>query len=154
MFHETPTSMNLEHRLPDDDATRALGAALALRLRAGDTLCLSGGLGAGKTALARAIIQTRLGTAVDVPSPSYTLINVYDSDPAIWHADLYRLGDGEEVVELGLLDALGETLALIEWPDRLGDALPARRLDIAMDFEGQGRRATLRPVGSGWDAIA
>ncbi|MEM7506548.1 MAG: tRNA (adenosine(37)-N6)-threonylcarbamoyltransferase complex ATPase subunit type 1 TsaE [Pseudomonadota bacterium] len=145
--------MILEHHLLDEAATQRLGTAIAPVLAAGDTLCLNGGLGAGKTALARAIIQARLGQGVEVPSPSYTLINVYDGDPAIWHADLYRLSHGEEVAELGLLDALAGNLVLIEWPGRLGDTLPPRRLEIALEFEGEGRSATLTPIGAGWEKL-
>lgn len=113
--------------LPSEAATDALATRLAAVLRAGDTVLLSGGLGAGKTHLARALIRAYLGNPAEpVPSPTFTLVQTYDTgDVPIWHADLYRLGDPSEVDELGLDDALGEAICLIEWPDRLAPEWPA-----------------------------
>lgn len=136
--------------LVSEDATRRLGAALAPRLGAGDWVSLNGPLGAGKSTLARAVIRARLGAAVEVPSPTYTLVNVFAGDPDIWHADLYRLTDPAESEELGLLDDLAARIVLVEWADRLGGDAPARRLEIALDFAGRDHRiASLAPVG-GW----
>lgn len=130
--------------LPDDDATTRLGALLAELVVAGDTLLLSGPIGAGKTHLARALIQARLGRADDVPSPSFTLVQTYEGQGAdIWHADLYRLTHPDEVLELGLDDAFTTAVCLVEWPDRLGQHIPARALNISLAAEGDGRRATL-----------
>lgn len=113
--------------LPDPAATDALAARLAARLRPGDSVWLEGDLGAGKTHLARALIRSCLGAGgdrADIPSPTYTLVQTYDTPQGeIWHADLYRLSDPQEIVELGLLDALETAICLIEWPDR--GALPA-----------------------------
>ncbi|MEL6475761.1 MAG: tRNA (adenosine(37)-N6)-threonylcarbamoyltransferase complex ATPase subunit type 1 TsaE [Pseudomonadota bacterium] len=142
--------MTAKYSLPTEEETARLGATLAPRLGAGDCLCLSGPLGAGKTALARALIRARLGGAVEVPSPSYTLVNVYEGDVEIWHADLYRLSGPEEAEELGLFDAIEHSLVLIEWPERLGAELPARRLDVTLAISGAGRMARLSPVGQGW----
>lgn len=139
--------------LPDPAATDRLGAALALRLRPGDTVLLSGDLGAGKSHLARAIIQAMqapFGAAEDVPSPTYTLVQTYRAGAAeLVHADLYRLGDPSELVELGLDEALGRAICLVEWPDRL-EALPADALAVALSMAGEGRRARLS--GPGWGA--
>lgn len=132
---------------PDEAAMSALGERLAPRLRAGDILALSGPLGAGKSVLARAIIRARHGdSGLAVPSPSFTLVQIYEpaGGPAIWHADLLRLEDAGELVELGL-DAAEDAILLVEWPEHAGDALPGTRLDI--DFEtldGDVRRLTLR----------
>ncbi|MEM6971511.1 MAG: tRNA (adenosine(37)-N6)-threonylcarbamoyltransferase complex ATPase subunit type 1 TsaE [Pseudomonadota bacterium] len=144
--------------LVDEAATAALGAALGPALVAGDVVCLYGGLGAGKSALARAAIRARLrDPTAEVPSPTYTLINVYeprtDAPDAIWHADLYRLGDVEELAELGLDEAFGHAVCLIEWAGRLARGCPARRLDIALSIAGSGRRAEITAHGSGWAAV-
>lgn len=146
--------MTLSRHLPDEDATTALGRALAPLLRAGDCLCLYGGLGAGKTALSRATIRAKAGAEIDVPSPTYTLVNVYDVEPPIWHADLYRLSDTSEIEELGLLDSAHDSILLIEWPERLGSDLPERRLDIRLTMAGSGRNVILAPQGFGWPDFA
>lgn len=141
--------------LQDDDASNALGRSIAGHLHAGDCLLLEGPLGAGKTALARAIIQVLQvrSDVEEVPSPTYTLVQTYDGAACpIWHADLFRLSDPQEIHELGLLEAMDEAITLIEWPDRLGPYKPARHLHIALDVApGDTRHACLTAVGSGWD---
>lgn len=147
-------------RLADETATARLAAALARTLRPGDAVMLHGDLGAGKTAFARAAIAARLadlGRSEETPSPTYTLVQTYSAgDVEIWHADLYRLGDPGEVEELGLTDAFETAISFIEWPDRLGAALPRRRLDLTLAFAEAGdddaRAATLVATGGGWDA--
>ncbi|KGM89127.1 ATPase, YjeE family [Roseovarius mucosus DSM 17069] len=120
--------------LASPDATCALAHALAHRLRPGDTLLLSGGVGAGKTHFARCLIQSLLLAPEDVPSPTYTLVQTYQGQGAeIWHADLYRLGDTMELVELGLTEAFAEAICLIEWPDRLGDMTPPGALWLELE---------------------
>lgn len=127
--------------------TLALGARLAPLLRAGDVVVLSGGLGAGKTTLARGLIQSRLGN-IDVPSPTYTLVQAYDWGAVeLWHCDLYRLDRPEDAYELGLMDAMGEEIVMIEWADKLGPLCPEDALRIDLNFEGESRIAKL----SGWD---
>jgi tRNA threonylcarbamoyl adenosine modification protein YjeE len=149
--------LSLTLDLPDAAATDRLGRALATRLRAGDAVALSGPVGAGKTHLARAVIQAlRAGAGEapeDVPSPSYTLVQTYRAGGLeIWHADLYRLGEPGELDELGLGEALGGgALLMVEWPDRLGPELPARALTVTLAAEGQGRRARLTGPPP-WDA--
>ncbi len=134
--------------LPDPDATAALGAWLAPRLVPGDVLLLEGPIGSGKTHLARALIQTRLAAhdaVEDVPSPTFTLVQTYAAgDREIWHADLYRLTDGAEIVELGLETAFESAICLVEWPERLGAACPANALTLRFDTPagGQGRVVT------------
>jgi tRNA threonylcarbamoyladenosine biosynthesis protein TsaE len=130
--------------LPDEKATSDLGARLAGLLRAGDVVLLSGPIGSGKSTLARAVIRRRLGRAEDVPSPTFTLVQVYDADGVeIWHADLYRLTHPDEVAELGLDDAFQTAISLVEWPDRLGRHLPPDALWIGFATDGDGRRVTL-----------
>ena len=96
-------------------------------------ICISGPLGAGKSELCRAIIRARIRNRhLEVPSPSYTLVNVYDHAAGeIWHADLYRIGDVSEIQEIGLEDAIEDAIVLVEWPERWLDA-PQRRLDMSL----------------------
>jgi tRNA threonylcarbamoyladenosine biosynthesis protein TsaE len=147
--------------LDSDDATAALAAALAPVLRAGDTLLLDGPVGAGKTAFARALIQARMaatGPVEDVPSPSFALVQVYDlPDLTIWHVDLYRLDGVADTVELGLDEAFETALCLVEWPERLGGALPpgAARLTFAYGpDEGTRHLAVTLPPGDLHDRLA
>lgn len=121
--------------LPDQAATEALAGRLAAVLRPGDVVCLGGDLGAGKTTLARALIRALAGKVVEVPSPTFTLVQMYDlPDFTLWHFDLYRLSGPDEVVELGWDEARAEGVAIVEWPERLGRLLPADRLDIVLAY--------------------
>jgi len=115
------------------DETARFAASLAPGLRAGDVLLLEGQIGSGKTHFARALIQARLDAdgapLEDVPSPTFTLVQTYDTGRIeIWHADLYRLTHPDEVEELGLAEAFTEAICLVEWPDRLGDLAPSGAL--------------------------
>lgn len=153
---EKPTRRSVS--LVDEAATRRLGAAIAKQLRAGDLIALRGGLGAGKTALARAIIRARqesVGLAgEEVPSPTFTLVQVYAAaELTLWHFDLYRLERAEEVYELGIEDALAGGVTLIEWPERIEDLLPDDRLDVDIDFgEDAGGRMVALTLGGDWTA--
>lgn len=130
--------------LPDAEATEALGRRLASLARPGDVILLDGPIGAGKSCLARAFIRARLGREEEVPSPTFTLVQVYeDKAGEIWHADLYRLTHTDEVWELGLDDAFTNAICLVEWPARLGPHVPPDALRIALQAEGEGRRALL-----------
>lgn len=145
----------LDWTMRSADATSAFGAALARCLGAGDLVTLAGPLGAGKSHLARAIVRTVLDSPqAEVPSPTYTLVNVYEhAGIPVWHADLYRLGDPDELAEIGLEDALSEAIVLVEWPQRWPD-LPVRRLDIALSVVSERtRRLTLVPSGPDWTPV-
>ena len=131
--------------LANETATAQLMADLALLVGPGDVITLSGDLGAGKTAAARAMIRYLAGDeALEVPSPTFTLAQSYDLPFPIVHADLYRINDASELEEIGLSPLPEGTLALIEWPERAPDALPADRIDIAFSHRptfGPGARA-------------
>lgn len=140
--------------LPDEDATRALAARLAAVARAGDVFALWGGLGAGKSAFARAFIRARGLAEAEVPSPTFTLVQTYGPAPPfageIFHFDLFRLDAAEDALELGFEEALISGISLIEWPDRLGPYLPAERLDLLFaDAEAPtARRLTITAHGN------
>jgi tRNA threonylcarbamoyladenosine biosynthesis protein TsaE len=139
--------------LADAAATAALGAAVAVHLRRGDLVVLHGDLGAGKTTLVRGML-TAMGHDGPVPSPTFTLVQEYAVAPApVFHFDLYRIAAAEEIAELGFEEALAEGIAVVEWPDMLGDAMPADRLEIALAFDeaGTSRIASLRGYGD-WGA--
>ena len=131
--------------LPDEAATIAFAEDVAAILDAGDVVALSGGLGAGKTTFARAVIRAACDDAgLEVPSPTFTLVQTYAAGRlTIGHFDLYRLGSAEELDEIGLGDAVTEGAVLIEWPERGDNRLPADRLEIRLDMAGDGRRARL-----------
>ena len=129
--------------LPDLDATARLGAAIAARLRTGDCVALWGDLGAGKTTLARAILHG-LGVTEDVPSPTFTIVQRYDTPGLIVnHYDLYRLKHSREMVELGLDEALEDGAVLVEWPERAPEALPIDALHIRLSLVDGVRTAKL-----------
>ena len=128
--------------LPDLAATASLGAAIAGRLAPGDAVLLKGDLGSGKTTLARAILAA-LGVRENVPSPTFTLVQAYETPRLmVSHYDLYRLKRDSELEELGLEDALEQGAALIEWPERAESRLPADALIARLDAD-QERRAVL-----------
>lgn len=138
--------------LPDLAAMRGLGASVAAQLKPGDVVALSGGLGAGKTTLARAIISA-LGYDDEVPSPTFTILETYDAPPLrlpIVHADFYRLEHPSEVAELGL-DEYREGAALIaEWPENAGGfAHEPACLSITLEIAGSGR-AAIAQGGPAW----
>jgi tRNA threonylcarbamoyladenosine biosynthesis protein TsaE len=129
--------------------TDRLGKALAPLLRPGDTLLFWGEIGAGKSALARSIIRALCGADTEVPSPTYTLVQTYPAPGGdIWHSDLYRLGDAEEALELGLTEAFDTAICLVEWPDRLGPDLPgdALQIHLAATPDGHSARLSLTPA--------
>lgn len=155
--------------LADADATGRLGAAVAPLLESGEAVLLYGPLGMGKSTLARGLIRALTRPDEDVPSPTFTLVQFYPSDPPVAHFDLYRLTRPEEAFEIGLDDALDEGCAVIEWPERLGDdldrALGPDRLEIHIneavakaasgraesDSDQPGRVATIFAAGA-WKA--
>lgn len=128
----------------------ALGQRIAARLRPGDVVALSGGLGTGKTTLSRAILAA-LGHQGDVPSPTFTIIETYDHlMPPVVHADFYRLEDPSEVEQLGLDDYREGAVLLAEWPDHAGGfAHEPQCLSIALEIVQQGRLAVVEH-GADW----
>lgn len=136
--------------LPDLDAMEAFGARIADKLRPGDVVALSGGLGAGKTTLARAIIAA-LGHEGEVPSPTFTIVEVYDNlrIPLV-HADFYRLDRPAEADELGLDDYRQGAALIAEWPEHVGGfTTEPGCLAIALEIAGDGRRAIVE-AGEAW----
>jgi tRNA threonylcarbamoyladenosine biosynthesis protein TsaE len=134
-----PTPTRLERRIVSEDpaTTSALGRALSVAARPGDVVCLWGDLGAGKTHLAKAF-GAGLGVTDTIVSPSFILMAEYTGRLPMFHLDLYRLADASDALAGGLIDdrqAAGVTL--VEWPDRLGPALPARRLDVVIEGSGE-----------------
>lgn len=138
--------------LPDLAAMEALGARIAAALQPGDVVALSGGLGAGKTTLARAIIAA-LGHDGEVPSPSFTIIETYDPPTVrlpLVHADFYRLARPEEAEELGLDDYREGAAMIAEWPDHAGGfAHEPACLSISLEIAGEGRKAVVE-AGADW----
>ncbi len=122
-----------------------MAAELADNLEVGNVLLLRGNLGAGKTVFARGLLRAMTGQPdLEVPSPTFTLVQTYDTARgSVWHFDLYRLKDSEEIYELGWEEALAGGIVLVEWPERLGSLKPARHLDIiisAVENEPQQRQ--------------
>jgi tRNA threonylcarbamoyladenosine biosynthesis protein TsaE len=139
--------------LPDEAATARLGEAIAQSLQPGEAVCLSGPLGAGKSTLARALVRALTTPDEDVPSPTFTLVQFYEGPRLkVAHFDLYRLSNPDEAYEIGLDEALDDGAAVIEWPERLADRLPADRLavEIALAEDDGGRRVRLTRHGA-WE---
>jgi len=136
--------------LPDLEATNSLAARIASLARPGDAILLEGPLGAGKSAFARAFLRAASGDpALEVPSPSYTLVQSYQTRHGpVHHFDLWRLDGPGAVEELGW-DELTQDIVLVEWPDRLGDLRPLEALDIVITpLADDARMARL----TGWEA--
>jgi len=134
--------------LPDEGTTERLGAALAAQLRAGDAVALFGTLGAGKTTFARGVLRG-LGFAGDVASPTFPIVQVYETQPPLWHVDLYRIEHEEELQELGLEEARLDAALLIEWPERLPRLWP-NMLRLNLDIRPDGARALTAEVPPAW----
>ncbi|HEY8573309.1 tRNA (adenosine(37)-N6)-threonylcarbamoyltransferase complex ATPase subunit type 1 TsaE [Phenylobacterium sp.] len=142
-------------RLAGEAATARLGAAIAGKLAAGEAVCLSGPLGAGKSTLARALVRALTTPDEDVPSPTFTLVQFYEGPRLkVAHFDLYRLSDPDEAYEIGLDEALEDGAAVIEWPERLEGRLPPDRLDVEIALgetgDDEARYVRLIPHGA-WE---
>lgn len=139
--------------LASEADTLALGSRIAAALRAGDVVALAGDLGAGKTTLARGILRG-LGFAGDVPSPTFTIVQSYEPPQVrlpLWHCDLYRLDDPDDLRELGLDDVLGDGALIVEWPERAGgDHWPEALVLLVEVLDGGLRRLTARVPGA-WE---
>ncbi|MFZ4125995.1 MAG: tRNA (adenosine(37)-N6)-threonylcarbamoyltransferase complex ATPase subunit type 1 TsaE [Rickettsiales bacterium] len=135
-------------------ATHQLAVRIAKKLRRGDVLLLKGDLGAGKTTLAQGIIRALSRQPVEVTSPTFTILQTYpvtlpDGACELWHYDLYRIEHPSELQELGMDEAFEQGVSLIEWPERLGDALPPQHVAITLKLTGigEGRLATIDATG-------
>ena len=139
----------MELQLKDEAATARLGEAVARGLRRGDAVHLSGGLGAGKTTLARAAIRALTSSDEEAPSPTFTLVQTYQGpDFPIAHFDLYRLTGSDQLRELGLDEAVEEGAVLIEWPERLeGERTSEHLLEVELAPDGAGRNARITAHG-------
>jgi len=134
----------IERLLADEAATRQAGNDIAAALRKGDAVALHGDLGAGKTTLARAIIRALAADdRLEVPSPTFTLVQTYPGRLPVAHFDLYRIGAADEVRELGFDEALAEGAVLVEWPDRADVYLPETTIHVKLLEEGSGRKLTV-----------
>ena len=145
----------MEITVSSEDDTARLARRVAKILRAGDAVFLSGPLGAGKSVFARALIRDlSADESLDVPSPTFTLVQTYDTSAGpLFHFDLYRLEREEEVLELGWEDALHDGISLIEWPERVHALAPPRRLEVSLrtvQSDENTRIITLTPVGGTW----
>lgn len=130
--------------------TACFASHLAHYVKRGDVIALKGDLGAGKTAFARYFIQSLMGAETEVPSPTFTLVQTYDTPLfPLWHFDLYRLSKAEEAVELAIEDAFYEGVSLIEWPDIIADLLPEERLEITLQVGGKEEERKLLLTGYG-----
>ncbi|KAA1175522.1 tRNA (adenosine(37)-N6)-threonylcarbamoyltransferase complex ATPase subunit type 1 TsaE [Rhizobium tropici] len=140
----TASGSSISLFLADDTATAQLGEDLALALKIGDCLALSGDLGAGKSSLARALLRSMADDAeLDVPSPTFTLVQSYELRIPVSHFDLYRLGDPSELTELGFDEAVQAGICLVEWPEMAEGELPKERIDLKLTHEGDGRRVAI-----------
>ena len=138
--------------LADEAATHDLAARIAALARVGDAILLQGGLGAGKTSFARGFLRA-LGVAEEVPSPTFTLVQAYDTAKgSVLHFDLYRLKRPEEALELGFEDARAEAILLVEWPERLGRLRPPDALTVALAIDGPHGRVASLSGGGDWPA--
>lgn len=140
--------------LCDPQATTRFAQSLAPLLGPGDVLLLEGQIGAGKTHFARALIQSLLARPEDVPSPTFTLVQIYETPKfEIWHADLYRLSHPDEALELGLTDAFETELCLVEWPEKLAADRPEKALTLRFRVEpDDGRHVDLLSDNDAWRA--
>ncbi|QBF29617.1 tRNA (adenosine(37)-N6)-threonylcarbamoyltransferase complex ATPase subunit type 1 TsaE [Thalassococcus sp. S3] len=126
----------LKRTSKSESDTAAIARVIAKDLAPGDTILLEGEIGAGKTHFARAMIQSLLDMPEDVPSPTFTLVQTYDTTKGeVWHADLYRITSMDELEELGLNGAFETAICLVEWPDRMADMAPSGALHLKLDAD-------------------
>lgn len=129
------------HITTSEEETITLAAAIAARARPGDVFLLSGPLGAGKSVFARGFVRALCGKNIEVPSPTFTLVQTYEAEIAtLWHFDLYRLSHPDDVFELGWEEALPGGILLVEWPEKLGPHVPRRARYVRLQHDGATRR--------------
>lgn len=139
-------------RLEGPEATEAFGLRLARELGPGDVVALFGELGAGKTTLARGILAG-LGHDGEVASPTFPIVIPYETlGFPVWHVDLYRIEDPAELAELALDEALEDGALIVEWPERMGEALWPNSLRLTLKRGGEGARALTAGVPAAWEA--
>lgn len=140
--------------LPDAAATEGFGASLAGKVRAGDVIALTGTLGAGKTSVARGLLAA-LGLAGEAPSPSFAIVQPYAPPEVrllVLHVDLYRIDDPGEMEELGLDEALADSVLVVEWPERAGAGAWPDALRLHLSIEADGTRGLTADVPPSWTA--
>lgn len=136
-------------RLNSPDDTELFARSIASTLGSGDVLLLEGQIGAGKTHFCRALIQSLLSFPEDIPSPTFTLVQIYDTDTSeVWHADLYRLSYVDEVEELGLFAAFDDSICLVEWPEKLDGLEPQHSLTLSFSLVPENENA--RDISLAW----
>jgi tRNA threonylcarbamoyladenosine biosynthesis protein TsaE len=139
------------------EETALLAVRLGAVLRSGDCLLLDGPIGAGKSHFSRHLIQSVLQVPEDVPSPTFTLVQTYDTQfGELWHADLYRLSSQDEIEELGLTEAFETAICLVEWPDRLGSLAPNNALTLKLETDAEHeftRRLTFEWTAPRWSKV-
>jgi tRNA threonylcarbamoyladenosine biosynthesis protein TsaE len=137
------------HKLRSLDDTKSLARNLAKIARPQDVFCLDGALGSGKTAFSRFFIQACAGEEIEVPSPTFTLVQTYETaQGSLWHFDVYRLKDPEEIFEIGLEEAMAYGISLIEWAHKIEPYLPHNRLHLNFNINPAGERfLTISPHG-------
>lgn len=145
-----------EFQSESEKETSEIAAQFAPRLRGGDVLCLHGTLGIGKSVFARALIRALArDPLLEVPSPTFTLVQLYDTkDATVFHFDLYRIEDPEEIFELGWEEACAEGIVIVEWPERLGPHLPVPRIDVHFSGTGERRRIVIENITCGHESGA
>jgi tRNA threonylcarbamoyladenosine biosynthesis protein TsaE len=137
--------------LPDEKATMAAGMAIAISLRAGDVITLSGPLSAGKTTLVRGLLAA-LGHKGEVPSPSFAIVQPYeDLSPPVWHVDLYRIEQASDLEELGLEDIPSDGVLIIEWPEHAGRNAWPDALELSLEAMEDGSRSLTARVPAPWE---
>ncbi len=134
----------MQHTLNTEEETKAIAHKIASTLKAGDVIALTGDLGAGKTFLAREIIRFFCGADLMVPSPTFTLLQIYETKPFnIYHYDLYRLKSADEIYDLGIEEAFDNNICLIEWPEIIAQLLPSSTIHINLELQNNIRLLTL-----------
>ncbi len=146
---------NNKLHLNNESDSRRLAEAIAANLTGVEVITLSGGLGAGKTTFARALINSMSKKKQDVISPTFNIVQIYDTDIAkVWHYDLYRIKSLSEIAELGLEEAAGNGVVIVEWPEMAGNMMPAANIHIKFDYSAfDGGRTAEINCDKKWDAL-